>query len=183
MKNTRKTVLAAAVVLGLTALSAVGTASAYFTTYATAQGGHTIHLGNRSQIREEFSRWTKHISLINTGDTECYVRVKAFAGSAYTLEYSGGGQWSAGEDGYWYYEGIVPPGGATEVLDVRIQLPSVMDETGNSVAYTEDFNVVVIQECTAVRYREDGTPYADWNALLDSGKDSYQWEEGGPGNE
>ena len=44
--------------------------------------------------------------------------------------------------------------------------------------YTEDFNVVVIQECTAVLYTEDGTPYADWDAVLDSGRDSYGWEGG-----
>ena len=44
--------------------------------------------------------------------------------------------------------------------------------------YTEDFNVVVIQECTAVLYEEDGIPYADWDAVLDSGRDSYGWEGG-----
>ena len=31
------------------------------------------------------------------------------------------------------------------------------------------FNVVVIYESTPVMYREDGTPYADWNVVLDNG--------------
>lgn len=183
MKNSKKTVLAASVALGLAAGISAGSASAYFTTYATARGGHTIRLGNRSQVREEFSQWTKHISLENTGDTESYVRVKVFAGSMYGLEYGGSALWSEGEDGYWYYEEILPAGAATDVLDVQITLPTVTDEAGNQIAYTEDFNVVVIQECTAVRYREDGTPYADWDAVLDSGSDRYEWEEGGAGNE
>lgn len=183
MKKSKKTVLAAAIAFGLVAGISAGSASAYFTTYATARGGRTIHLGNRSQVREEFSQWTKHISLENTGDTESYVRVKVFAGSVYGLEYTGSGQWSEGEDGYWYYEEILPPGGVTDVLDVQITLPTVTDEAGNQIAYTEDFNVVVIQECTAVRYREDGTAYADWDAVLDSGQDRYGREEGGAGNE
>ena len=36
------------------------------------------------------------------------------------------------------------------------------------------FNVVVIYESTPVLYREDGTPYADWNAVLDSGSSSSE---------
>ncbi len=183
MKNAKKTVLAAAAALGLTAVAAAGTASAYFTTYATARGGHTVRLGHQSQVREEFSQWTKHISLENTGEKETYVRVKVFAGSVYGLEYSGNGKWRAGEDGYWYYDDILAVGDSTDILDVHIELPVVTDEAGNRVPYTEDFNVVVIQECTAVRYMEDGTPYADWDAVLDKGEDGYDWEEGDAGDE
>lgn len=187
MKQSKKTALAAvmagAVALGMISAVSAGSAAAYFTTYATARGGHTIHLGNRTQIREEFSRWTKHVSLRNTGEKEAYVRVKVFAGREYDLTYSGSEKWSAGEDGYWYYEELLPVGEETEILDVGIELPVITDEAGNNVAYTEDFNVVVIQECTAVRYKEDGTPYADWDAVLDSGKEGYEWEEGGAGNE
>ncbi len=181
MKQSKKTVLAAAITgaiaLGMISAVSAGSAAAYFTTYATARGGHVIRLGGRSQIREEFSQWTKHVSLENTGEKEAYVRVKAFAGSGYGLVYSGSENWSAGEDGYWYYGEILPVGAATEILDIRIELPVITDEAGNSVAYTEDFNVVVIQECTAVRYGEDGTPYADWDAVLESGEDGYEWEE------
>lgn len=184
MKQSRKTVLAAAVAFGMVAGISAGSASAYFTTYATAKGGHTIHLEGNTRIWEEFSQWTKHIRLENTGNAECWVRAKAFAGSGFTLEYSGGDSWSLGEDGYWYYNGILPAAGVTEVLDVKIVLPpGGTDETGQQLPYTEDFNVVVIQECTAVLYREDGTPYADWDALMDSGSDSYGWEEGEDGNE
>ena len=181
MKQSKKTVLATAITgaiaLGMISAVSTGSAAAYFTTYATARGGHVIHLGNGSQVREEFSQWTKRVSLENTGDKDAYVRVKVFAGSEYGLTYSGGEKWSAGEDGYWYYGEILPVGTATEILDIHIELPVITDEAGNSVGYTEDFNVIVIQECTAVRYMEDGTPYADWDAVLESGEDGYEWEE------
>lgn len=170
----RAVIFAASAVLTVTV--SVGTAQAYFTTYATAKGGHRISLGTRTGITEEFSRWTKHISISNTGKRECFVRVKVFAGSTYQLDYTGNGAWRAGEDGYWYYDAVLPAGGVTASLDVKITLPEVTetDEEGNALPFTEDFNVVVIQECTAALYREDGTAYADWNMLLESTKDVYE---------
>lgn len=181
MKRTKKTVCMAAIALALVAGAGAGSARAYFTTFATAKGGHQIAIDARAQITEQFSDWTKHIRLGNTGTAECYVRVKVFAGSAYGLEYTGSQGWRDGGDGYWYYDEILPAGGTTGVLDVKITLPVVTVEDPaleTPPPYTEDFNVVVIQECTAVLYEEDGTPYADWDAVLDSGKDSYDWEGG-----
>lgn len=183
MKQSKKTLAAAATALALVSGLAGGSALAYFTTYATARGSHEIRLGPGTDITERFSEWTKHVSLSNSGDTECYVRVRAFAGSAYELEYTGGDSWREGEDGYWYYDHILPAGASTENLDIKIHLPQVKDELGNTVPYTEDFNVVVIQECTAVLYTEDGSAYADWENVLESGSDKYDWEEGGFGNE
>ena len=182
MKRTKRTVCTAAIALALVAGTSVGSAKAYFTTFATARGGHQITVAPRSQITEQFSDWTKHIRLGNTGTAECYVRVKVFAGSAYGLEYNGSAGWRDGGDGYWYYDEILPVGGVTENLDVKITLPTVTVPDGNPEGtprpYTEDFNVVVIQECTAVLYGEDGTPYADWDSKLIANEDSYEWEGG-----
>lgn len=181
MKRTKKTVCAAAIALALVAGASVGSARAYFTTFATARGGHRITVGTKSQITEQFSDWTKRIQLSNTGTAECYVRARVFAGSTYGLEYSGSTGWRDGGDGYWYYDEILPVGGTTGELQVKITLPTVTVEDPaleTPPPYTEDFNVVVIQECTAVLYTEDGTPYADWDAVLDSGRDSYGWEGG-----
>ena len=181
MKRTKKTVCAAAIALALVAGASVGSARAYFTTFATAKGGHRIAVGTRSQITEQFSDWTKHVQLGNTGTAECYVRAKAFAGSTYGIEYIGSPGLRDGGDGYWYYDEILPVGGTTGVLDIKITLPAATVEDPaleTPPPYTEDFNVVVIQECTAVLYTEDGTPYADWDAVLDSGRDSYGWEGG-----
>lgn len=200
MKQGKKTLAAAAIALAMVSVISAGSTMAYFTTFATAKGGHEITLGTETQIKETFSRWTKHVILTNTENTECYVRVRAFAGSAYELEYGGSDKWSKGDDGYWYYNEILLPGSDTDLLDIKINLPQAEDELGNKLAYTEDFNVVVIQECTAVLYTEDGTAYADWSNVLESGSDRYDWgdapegtihgsgsgeaqKEGGAGNE
>ena len=51
MKQSKKTVLATAITgaiaLGMISAVSTGSAAAYFTTYATARGGHVIHLGIR----------------------------------------------------------------------------------------------------------------------------------------
>ena len=87
MKRTRKTIGTAAIALALVAGASAGSAKAYFTTFAAAKGGHQITVDTKSQITEQFSDWTKHIRLANTGTAECYVRVKVFAGSTYLVLY------------------------------------------------------------------------------------------------
>lgn len=181
LRGTKKTICTAAIALVLVAGASAGSARAYFTTFAAAKGGHRITVDTKSRITEQFSDWTKHIQLENTGTAECYVRVRVFAGSAYGIEYMGSSGWRDGGDGYWYYDGILPAGGTTGMLDVKITLPTVTVEDPAQETpppYTEDFNVVVIQECTAVLYDRDGAPYADWDAVLDSGRDSYGGEGG-----
>lgn len=144
----------------------VGKAWAYFTTYARAEGGYVIKLDYDTEIEEEFSDWTKKVTISNkSGSLPVYIRVKAFCGGAYQLSYSDpGGNWTLGADGYWYYRHIVYGGNRTEPLSVRI---------GNIPADTEDpasFNVVVIYESTLVRYDRNGSPYADWSAKQDAGR-------------
>ena len=57
---------------------------------------------------------------------------------------------------------------STDALDVRIEnVPDDVDDPSS-------FNVVIVYETTPVRYHEDGTPYADWEADLWTG----QWKEG-----
>ncbi len=164
MKKNTMILAALAVILTLTA--GVSSAWAYFTTYAEAKGGYTLHLGDKTTVSENFSDWTKHVSIASETDSEpVYIRVKAFCGSEYSLIYSdAAGKWTPGEDGYYYYSDIVNGGGATDVLDVKIEnVPEGMEDS-------DSFHVVVIYETTPVRYREDGTPYADWSARLDSGR-------------
>lgn len=145
---------------------------AYFTTYATAAGGYSIELssktsvsGNETSIHEEFSAWTKHVTIENNPDSQpVYVRIRAFAGSAYELLYmDASGHWTAGNDGYYYYSEILPGGETTEEFLIRINNVPADVQDGFS------FNVVVIYETTPVQYDHDGNPYADWNVKLDSG--------------
>lgn len=134
-------------------------AMAYFTAYASAGGGSVLELGHTTEIEENFENWTKDIRITNTGDVDCYVRVKVLAGSQFTLKIGGKG-WSSGNDGYWYYSDPVAPDKETESLLAQIKLPE---------DFKEDFNVAVVQECTPVLYDEDGNPYADWNLAVNEG--------------
>lgn len=157
----------AAVILVLSI--SVGSTFAYFTTYAEAEGGHVLQLHHDTRTKEEFSDWTKHVVLTNTGDRDCFVRLKAFCGSQLELEFSdANGKWSLGEDGYYYYSDILPVGADTLPIDIRINLPEGWDT---------DFNVVVVQECTLVLYDENNQPYADWSMVFDH-RDTYPVEGG-----
>lgn len=160
-------------------------AMAYFTTYATAGGEVAITLAPpETHTDEKFDSWTKHITVTNTGEVDCYVRVRAYSGSGYELTYSNAsGDWtddqtderinhwhygSGDEDGgWWYYTKILSPGetiggedgeeNATEILDIQIgNVPE------GEVTDPSQFHVAVVQECTPVQYDEDGNPYADW---------------------
>ena len=152
-KINKKSLCLAAAALTLTAGISAGTAMAYFT---------TLNMGFSETIpKEDFSNWTKHVSVENTGDYDCYVRVKALAGSKYQdgLQYSDSdGKWTPGEDGYYYYSDPIAPGESTSVLDIRI----------DSKESDASFNVVVVQESTKVLYNENNEPYADWTQIADT---------------
>lgn len=165
-----------AVVLFLLALllvlgAGIQSAGAYFTTYIVAEGGRQIRLGSQSMITESVSDWTKHVTVTCAEDSEAvYVRAKAFCGSRYTLQYDDeDGLWTPGEGGYYYYDSILQPGKTTVTLHVHI------DDVPDDPAEGDQFHVIVVYETTPVLYREDGTPYADWNAALTTGTS----EEGG----
>lgn len=161
-KINKKSLCLAAAALTLTAGISAGTAMAYFTTYTEASGGVTLNMGFSETIpKEDFSNWTKHVSVENTGDYDCYVRVKALAGSKYQdgLQYrDSDGKWTPGEDGYYYYSDPIAPGESTSVLDIWI----------DSKESDASFNVVVVQESTKVLYNENNETYADWTQIADT---------------
>lgn len=168
MKRRRYYPIVLGLAAGIAVVSAgIGTTWSYFTTYAETRGGFPIRMGDRTEITESFSDWTKHISITNTDNSEpVYVRAKAFCGSQYTITHSGDG-WVLGGDGYYYYQYPVNGGAAAGTLDLKIE--GIPDDPESK----KDFNVVVIYESTAVKYHEDGTPYSvqetDWNEILDTG--------------
>lgn len=131
---------------------------AYFTTYATAKGGHTISASNGdTDVEEGFSNWTKRLTVSNSEQGQpIYVRAKAFSGDIYTLEYSGDG-WTAGSDGYYYYDEILYGGEKTTELLIRIS--GIPEDTVEG----DSFNVIVVYESALMQYDESGRPYADWN--------------------
>ena len=97
------------------------------------------------------------------------VEVTLSNGKSFTIKNGDAGkdgtQWTIGDDGYWYYESVLPAGETTkQELNISYQFPS-----GDGKA--SEFNVVVIQECTPVLFDENGNAYADWNHAVtaDSG--------------
>ena len=107
MKNIKRRKLVfvmAAVALVLTATIQLKDAAAYFTTYVSAGGSQVIHMGYRTQLEEDVSNMTKHISIVNQSKTnDCYIRVKVFNSSQFEVQFtdkSEGGLWSySSEDG------------------------------------------------------------------------------------
>jgi hypothetical protein len=135
-------------------------AMAYFTTYASAEGGAALELGHTTEIEEKFENWQKDIQIVNTGDVDCYVRVKVLCGSQFTLDISGAG-WSYNDgDQYWYYADPTAPDAKTGSLLAQITMPE---------GFLQDFNVAVVQECTPVQYDADGNPYPDWDLAINEG--------------
>lgn len=167
-KLSKKTICLAAAAVALTGTLAVGSAYAYFTTYSEAKGNVVFQMGEtRTEPHEEVKKGKKIVSIENTGDYDCYIRVKAYAGNNYNLSYAdgGSGKWYDGGDGYWYYKDILEAGSTSETVLVNIPQELLEDITDE-----KDLNVIVIQECTPVQYDDDGEPYADWNVTFEDSR-------------
>lgn len=176
-RNSKKVTIAmAAAALCMVAGLTIGSASAYFTTYVSAGGSQVVSLGAQTEIHEEVSDMTKHISVRNTSQTEdCFVRVKIFYGNQLTVtctdQSESGGLWNYSEaDGYWYYAQPLAPGMDTAILDAKINVPEDFDKN--------EFNVVVVQECTPVIYDENNNPSADWSTVYTDYQDTAKVSEG-----
>ena len=141
----------------LTAGPGIPSALSYFTTYTAARGEYPIFLNRQTEIREEVSDWTKHVVIENTGEADCFIRLRAFCGSQYTLVFTAGEGWNQTQDGWWYYPAVLAPGQQTAQLQIAITgVPSGESDP-------RDFQVVVVQEHTAVLYTPEGIAYPDWN--------------------
>ncbi len=147
---------------------------AYFTTYAQAQGGYVVELGDKTQIKEEFADWTKRVVITSSEDSQpVYVRAKVFCESTLVerLEYEyPEADWTYNEDDdYFYYQHILDAKQETSELLIRINLKEEFDPATGEILENEvgdNFNVVVVYECTPVRYDEAGNPYADWDSVV-----------------
>lgn len=159
-KQTIRKLVLPCLALALVLCASVAPSLSYFTTYVTAEGGYTIELRRvETDVEETFDGGAKHITVVNTGEVDCYVRVRVFASDLTGLSYSGSG-WTLGEDGYWYYDAILRAGATTSELVASITPVEGMNQ---------DYNVIVVEECTAVLYDAAGQPYADWTLTAKEG--------------
>lgn len=156
----KKTILPLLALLML-AIAAIPPVMAYFTTYTRAKGGYTIHQSTNTTIEEDFQNWQKIVTIANREGKAVFVRARAYAGSDFTLNYSGEG-WSDGGDGWWYYAEPVEAGSAARELYVSISNLPMADEGLN-------FNVAVVYESTPALYDAGGKASADWSMILDQG--------------
>lgn len=168
-KLSKRTICLAAAAVALTGTLAVGSAYAYFTTYSEAKGNVVFQMGEtRTEPDEKVIEGKKIVSIKNTGDYDCYVRIRAYAGNNYNLTYEdgGSGKWYDGKDGYWYYKDILTVG-STPSETVLVNIPKELLE---DITDEKDLNVIVIQECTPVQYDDDGEPYPDWNVTFEDSR-------------
>ena len=177
MRKYKKVAAMSAAALGLVAALTIESSMAYFTTYVSAEGGHIVNMGARTEIQEDVSEMTKHITLLNTSDRgDCFVRVKVFYGAGISVTYSslpdeeGHVNWYDGGDGYWYYRPVLPVGQETKTqLDVKIDTTGLVkpgEDPDTATEFIKDkFNVVVVQECTPVLYDDNGEAYANWDTI------------------
>ena len=158
-KHTFLFVLAAVLIILSTAVPVL----AYFTATVHVKGSRTISLGSSAQMEENFGSWQKKIVVRADDDSQpVYVRVRAFAGSTFELEYDSDGSWYDGGDGFWYYTEILNAGENTSELVVTIK--NIPDDP----AAGDAFSIAVIQEYTPVRYTSSGEAYSDWDSQLET---------------
>ena len=69
----KKPLVLAAAAIALTGSLTVGSAMAYFTTYATAGGGVKMNMGFTTTVPDEkIDEKGKHVTIINKGDYDCW---------------------------------------------------------------------------------------------------------------
>lgn len=151
----------------LTAALSVGSALAYFTTYCTAEGSYTMQMGfPDTEIEEDVDENGKHISIVNTGEYDTFVRVKVFAPSFANLTFEPGEGWEkSSEDEYWYYTAPISPEAETSVLTAKYEWPKDTDPSEEVDTRPESFDIIVVYEYVPVLYDEEGNPdmTESWN--------------------
>lgn len=129
-------------------------AMAYFTTYVLLEGREDLVLGfSKTEIFETVGNKQKNVTIKNIGTAACYVRVKAIAAEKYGEIKATGTGWTS-RNGFYEYDTVLNPQDCTTTLSIALNM---LDTE------TEDFNVIVIQECTPVLYDENGNTYAGWS--------------------
>ena len=194
--NALRTAFLTAVAVMLVLSAVMGSAWAYFTTYARAKGGYPIVLGHEEHDDEKFSNWEKELSISVSKDSRpVYLRARAFCSDDYPLLFSDEKipddavsndelpheKWAPGDDGeWWYYTELVDPGKAEKINDdgtvpadpLHVKIKDVpADQTEGAVA-GDEFNVIIVYEATEVQYDNDGNPLSwedvDWTKKVNT---------------
>ncbi len=125
----------------------MGTAWAYFSTYASAKGGITLHMGHEEKVEEDFNSWQKVINITSTKDSRpVYIRARGFCPD-YEITYECDNWEQPKGDDWVYFQEVLPPGETADPL-----------------------KVIIVYETTEVQYDESGNVIppenADWNRKI-----------------
>ena len=152
MKAVKRRTILLVVAIALVLSMTVGLTLAYFSDSTAAKGGKAVTLGGQTKIEEQQNDDNKVIWIKNTGETDVIVRVAAYGPTEIT--YSGDG-WTAGGDGYYYYDRVLQAGETSDPLTAKWDVPADLGD---------DYNVVVVHESDQVVYDASGrviAPKAD----------------------
>ena len=161
-KMNKKLLCLAMAAFVLTAAVSVKNAMAYFTTYVVASGEESLNLGfAKTELEETINGTDKAVTVANTVDASCYVRVRILTISDEKItdlvkvsEPDFADNWKEISEGYYEYKSVLGSKSETSVLNVMV----------TPTSETEDFDVIVIQETAPVLYDENGNTYAGWNS-------------------
>lgn len=128
---------------------------------------NTFKVGNvTTEIEEPFEQETnttfkKEPSVKNIGENECYVRARVLASPEEALslkEFSN--NWTYDEDdGFYYYNDILPAGGQTDAIFKKVEVKDTS---------IDGFEVTVYQEAVQTKvYAQDGTFTTDPDKIWD----------------
>lgn len=165
----RKQIIMAGLILILVVSCGIGSAWAYFTTNARAEGSKMISFSDTDIHEDPPENNTKQVIITNNEDSsvDVFVRARAYVGEEYEITVQEENGWSGSEDGWSYYASPLAPGESSETLLIGIEnvldIPDEEKEGGF-------VNVAVVYECIDASYDENGnvlTPTADdWNTQL-----------------
>ena len=151
----------------------MGSAWAYFTSYAKAKGGVTLKLGHQETVDEDFYRWEKTIDITSTKDSNAvYLRVKAFC-AEYEVSYKNTQNWSDGGDGWLYYGKTLAPGTSLSGSGDELKAFIDMNTPDEALEDGKTFNVIIVYESMEVQYEEKtgrqlSAQEADWSRELET---------------
>lgn len=194
--NALRTALLTAVAVMLVLSAVMGSAWAYFTTYARAKGGYPIVLGHEEHDDEEFSNWEKKLSITVSKDSRpVYLRARAFCSDDYPLLFSDDSipdevtddsgcvhkNWQKNGE-WWYYTKLIDPGnkdadesnedGSATAKTLHVKIKDVPVDETEGARTGDEFNVIIVYEATEVQYDNDGNPLnwknVDWTKKVNT---------------
>lgn len=158
----KRTLLLAVLAVVLVLSSSIGSAVAYFTTYAKARGGYVIHLGGRTEIEEKWDQGQKLVQISNiseqgldNGKYPVFVRARAFCDSDLELSYTSDpeGAWQKDENNVCYYQSALYTGDTSSILKIR-----VVAKENEKIKPGETADVAVVYESVPALFTAEGKP-------------------------